>query len=638
MRKIALIMDGWKRFFTYAWPAGILQRIHETGEEINLYIFNSSGNWSRDKQFNIGEYNIYNLPDLKEFDGIILELNNISSLEVLNDVVKRAEASGKPVISISNKLDEFYYVGIDNYSAMQECIAHLHEAHGCRKFWFLMGPKVNYESECRTKALKDYMKAHAIEFSKEDFYHGDFDYQSGVKGYRRLVEAHEEKPDAIICGNDNIAVAVCEMAAADGYRVPEDFCVTGFDNFDKAEYYTPSITTVSHIREDVGNLCVDILLKIWKGEQVPRYNYTNTQLICRESCGCERDTVRNVREHLRGQILYGIESEEFDEEILALESEMVQCNTVEEMMYCIPQCIPSLKCDAMYLVLDDHINAYKSELEKVHRDFRYAEDGFLCKGYPEKLQVRFAYEKDRKLDLGNTEIEGIFPMFDYPKGGKDFLFLPVHFSGHTVGYFVIQNAVYLMEKQYLFQITNALTSAMENLHKKEKLEYMNRKLSTLYLVDQLTGMYNRMGYQKLGESYFQIMHKSKRRILIFFIDLDKLKYINDNFGHEYGDFAICATARAIMKYSDKDAVPARTGGDEFVLIQSYTSDEDAREMVANMRKALDTEGRKMNLPFDLSISVGNIVTDPESDMTLAEYVKLADHKMYDEKMKKKVNR
>ena len=44
MRKVALITDGWRRLFTYASPAGILQRIKETDEEVNLYIFNSTGN------------------------------------------------------------------------------------------------------------------------------------------------------------------------------------------------------------------------------------------------------------------------------------------------------------------------------------------------------------------------------------------------------------------------------------------------------------------------------------------------------------------------------------------------------------------------------------------------------------------
>ena len=47
MKKIALIMDGWKRFFTYAWPAGMLERIRETNEDVNLYIFNSSGDGMR---------------------------------------------------------------------------------------------------------------------------------------------------------------------------------------------------------------------------------------------------------------------------------------------------------------------------------------------------------------------------------------------------------------------------------------------------------------------------------------------------------------------------------------------------------------------------------------------------------------
>ena len=87
-----MITDGWRRLFTYAWPAGILQRIKERDEEVNLYIFNSTGNWSRDAGYNRAEYNIFNLPDLSEFDGIILELNNISSPAVLAGSDPQGEA------------------------------------------------------------------------------------------------------------------------------------------------------------------------------------------------------------------------------------------------------------------------------------------------------------------------------------------------------------------------------------------------------------------------------------------------------------------------------------------------------------------------------------------------------------------
>ena len=126
MKKIALLMDSWKRSFTYAWPAGILRRIKEKDEDINLYIFNSSGNWSYDEAYNIGEYNIFHLPDLKEFDGIILDLNNIRLNNVLEYIINAAKETGKPVISIANEIDDFYYVGIDNYSAIRDIIEHLY--------------------------------------------------------------------------------------------------------------------------------------------------------------------------------------------------------------------------------------------------------------------------------------------------------------------------------------------------------------------------------------------------------------------------------------------------------------------------------------------------------------------------------
>ena len=257
MRRIALLMDGWKRWVTFAWSAGILNRIRETDEKINLYIYNSSGNWSRDNAYNIGEYNIFRLPDLKDYDGIILDLNNIKQQDIRREIIERAAEAGVPVLSLSCELPGASYVGIDNYAAMRSVIAHLHEVHGCKSFWFVMGPEDNYESCHRELGIRDYLKEHDISFSEEDFYHGDFDYGSGVTAFRRLYQLHGELPDAVVCVSDNVAVGVCETAESFGYHVPRDFRMTGFDNFDKARYYTPRISTVEHIREDEGYLCTD---------------------------------------------------------------------------------------------------------------------------------------------------------------------------------------------------------------------------------------------------------------------------------------------------------------------------------------------------------------------------------------------
>lgn len=637
MKRIALIMEGWKRFFTYAWAAGILQRIKETGEEVNLYIFNSSGNWSRDEAFNTGEYNIYHLPDLAEFDGIILDLNNIRDQRVREYVIQTAEKTGRPVISVANDIEGFYYVGIDNYAAIREVADHLYEEHHCRAFWFVMGERDNYENMMRVRSLEDFMQEKGIGWKEEDIYFGNYEYRCGYEGFEKLLGSHTVLPDAVICANDNIAVGVCEAARTHGYQVPRDFCVTGFDDFDKAGYYSPSITTVSHIREEVGYQCADILLRLWEGEHVDHFTFTRTRCICGESCGCRQRGQADHRGHAREQIIYGIETDDFQDRVITLEYELMRCKTVKEMTDWIPRCIPAFQCDAMYLVLDDHINDFWKQPD--YYDRHLIEDGeFMIKGYPERMNLEFAYEDGHRVDCGRKQIEKLFPMFDYPEGGTDFLFMPLHFGERTVGYFVIRNAVYLMERQYLFSVVNVLTSAMENLHKKEKLEYMNQMLSKLYTRDAMTGLYNRIGYEKIGCRMFEDKKRAKEDMIIMFLDMDRLKYINDHFGHEYGDAAIKIIAQAIQRCCPADAIPVRMGGDEFVLFLPQAEKEQLAQRLDAVRMEIRKEAQKQKLPFELTVSAGCIYTDMGTDKSLDDYIREADEIMYLEKMEKRAVR
>ena len=69
MKKLAMIIEANNRAFACTRVAWFLKKIREMGEEINLYIFRSAGAWTLDRNYNIGEYNIYQLPDFTEFDG-----------------------------------------------------------------------------------------------------------------------------------------------------------------------------------------------------------------------------------------------------------------------------------------------------------------------------------------------------------------------------------------------------------------------------------------------------------------------------------------------------------------------------------------------------------------------------------------
>lgn len=638
MKKIAIIMESWNRYFTYAWPSGMLNRINELGEDINLYIFNCSGNWNNNDDYNLGEYNIFNLPDFKDYDGIVLDLNNTKDFKVREEVINRARASKVPAISINCLYDDLYYVGIDNYSAMKKMISHVYEEHNARRFWFVMGPDDNYESIERSKALLDYVKEHDI--SDEDYYihYGDFDYKSGVSAFREIYNLKKELPDAVICVNDNTAVGVIREAENRGFNVPRDFIVTGFDDLDKSRHYIPRISTTSYVREDVGYRCIEMFLDIWDGKDVELISHTNSEPIFWESCGCESDVEVRSRETLKDNMLWSIDREYFEGDVLALDSRLAGCKSIEEMLECIPLSIPAFKCDAMYLIVDKKASALNNyEVNNFDIDtFNGYRDSLMTTGYPEDMIVMFSYgDVDTEIKEG---INGVFPMFDIKESGVNYLFLPLHFKDKCIGYFVIKNAVYLMKQQFLFEIMNSLTTGIEQLYSRTMLAKMNSALTMLYNHDSLTSLYNRFGYNHYASRFYEEAKSEGKIVSVVYYDLDRLKFLNDNYGHDVGDRAIKIVADLITRFSSRQSLGFRLGGDEFLLLDYVEDEQHIKSNIDDLREELSRISKRENMPIELTVSVGYVICDADSDKSIDVFVNMADDRMYEDKVSRKMKR
>jgi hypothetical protein len=123
-----------------------------------------------------------------------------------------------------------------------------------------------------------------------------------------------------------------------------------------------------------------------------------------------------------------------------------------------------------------------------------------------------------------------------------------------------------------------------------------------------------------------------------FADMDKLKHINDHYGHEYGDEAIKLIASAILHNIPEPSIPIRMGGDEFLIMNQIIPEEKAEGLIHKIQNEIQAQAEQKNLPFELSFSIGCIRTDWTADRNLDEYVKEADEIMYQEKSRKKLNR
>lgn len=167
MKKIALITDGWGRYVTYTWIQGYRNYMAAHQSDMDLYIFQSFGNFSMDEKHNAGEYNIVRLPDFSEFDGILLDLATVSQPDLIAEIIERAKLSSIPAISLLEQIPGLYHSGIDNYEAISRIVEHLITEHGCRTLNFIGGPEFNRENQLRFKAYRDALLRHGIPFEEQ---------------------------------------------------------------------------------------------------------------------------------------------------------------------------------------------------------------------------------------------------------------------------------------------------------------------------------------------------------------------------------------------------------------------------------------------------------------------------------------
>lgn len=163
------------------------------------------------------------------------------------------------------------------------------------------------------------------------------------------------------------------------------------------------------------------------------------------------------------------------------------------------------------------------------------------------------------------------------------------------------------------------------------------QLQLLSITDELTGLYNRRGFLFHGNKIFQESNKEKRRMFLYFIDMDGLKIINDTLGHKAGDEAIQALSKILKQSFRLTDLIARMGGDEFavIVVDSHVSSDT---VINRLQRKLEDFNNQGDYPYRLSASIGFEEYDPEKHMTIEEMVEMADKKMYHHKSKSRKNR
>jgi len=175
---------------------------------------------------------------------------------------------------------------------------------------------------------------------------------------------------------------------------------------------------------------------------------------------------------------------------------------------------------------------------------------------------------------------------------------------------------------------------IEDIAKRKNIE---EELRAASIIDDLTGLHNRRGFLALAQQQLKIATRLKRPLLLFFIDLDGMKWINDNCGHAEGDMALIRTA-AVLKASFRESdIIGRMGGDEFAVLafESENDEGSAERINRRIQSNIDAENLRQPSTYTLSLSIGTARYDPASSATVEDLLAKADSLMYDQKQRKK---
>lgn len=167
------------------------------------------------------------------------------------------------------------------------------------------------------------------------------------------------------------------------------------------------------------------------------------------------------------------------------------------------------------------------------------------------------------------------------------------------------------------------------------LTLTNKTVESLALEDQLTGMYNRRGFLTLGEQHVKLSLRSDKDFLVFCIDLDNLKAINETNGHHEGDNALKTTAKILFESFREVDIIARFGGDEFVVLAVETGIDNIDVIKTRIYEKINKFNEESKNKYVLAISIGVVSFLKNKDLNIEKLVDLADKELFLRKKNKK---
>ena len=270
--KVAVIVPNLMNYALADIIKGISETLYENG--IDMMLFNSNENPEAEKR------SFLSLSD-KLVEGVIF-IAQCGPLLDFSELSRRM-----PIVLIeraekTNRVDRFE---IDNDDAMMQIVGHLYDL-GHRRIAHITGSASSYNAQVITTAFKKALVRYDLPVLEEYFINTTYSFTGGKDALEKLLERGGDFT-AIVCSSNVIAIGAVNTAIKMGYKIPEDFSISGYESFPEIEVLNPSITTIGYPAYDMGRQAAQIILEKFdtEGQTDSIQKIIKVSLIKRDSTG-----------------------------------------------------------------------------------------------------------------------------------------------------------------------------------------------------------------------------------------------------------------------------------------------------------------------------------------------------------------
>lgn len=589
----------------------------------NLLTFSAFTIYGSDTKNAAGEYNILHLIPYEQLDALIVCHDTFNSNEAVEELWKLVtERCQAPIISIRKKVNGCYNILVEDTDAIPAFVRHFHDVHHFDRIAFMSGPYNHPDAIFRLEKYKEAMAELGLDCPEEYIFEGNFWKDCALDASKHFMSL-KKRPQAIVCANDYMALSLCKELTLQGYSVPQDIAISGFDDVRDARANVPPLTTCYVSVSDMAKKAMETIDTLLNGKEAPACTFVPTKIIIRNSCGCESSTMKDLS-------LSRMYEVEFMEQLINQNAHNTFVSISLENMtsaedigdYLRLEDVPGIARD-FYLCLGIHGNGAYPQVKK------------KAPGFAKRSHSIYSLRNLNPIATSSFETKKLLPPEAIREEPMAVFFFPIHYLEYNFGYVAATSNGEEAQDTLFHSWLSLIGNTLENSRIRAKNQALLEKLNMLYHEDFLTKLYNRRGFEQFSEEEFSEAKKHNIKTMTLSIDMDNLKYINDVYGHSHGDLALQTIADAMRQACSGCEICARIGGDEFAVFGYDYSEDKAKQYTENFLQYLKDFNADSSLPYCVNASFGYTISDPSLSISREQYMKASDDLLYQNKRKRK---